>query len=183
MNCESAPCPREQLVPEGSPSAVGDGESLLRVIVREEWLNLAPDGTVVPSTAAFSQQELQRKHGKSVSVIRSITTEADTARHAKRVNKQPEWRTDPVIALAPVGAVRGIKSDERSREACVLADPDNDSDPPFLTHASIVRACPLPAENDRLSWHALRLELVSQFEDVRHLSGKAVNLAMGPGNS
>jgi hypothetical protein len=176
MNCDGKPCPREELVPSGAPSAVEDDEHILRVIVRAEWLNRTPDGTIIPNSAAFPQKELQRKQNRTVSVIRSIASFANTFSRAEQVNRQPEWTSDPVIAKASVSSIRALRSDATEREACVLADPDHTTDPPFLTHASVVRACPLPADGARIIWHDLRLELAAQFEEVIHLSGKAVEL-------
>jgi hypothetical protein len=176
MNCNSAPCRREQEAPNGAVSPLSDGESVIRFVRTSDWLVRDQSGKVSLTSSAFPQQELARKKGKTASVLREIAGPQEVKRRAKACNKVLEWRDDPVVAKSEVLPIRNILDAIGRREACVYADPITDDSGVCITHASVVRACPLPPDDKRLEWLKLRLKLAELFAEVYHCSGTVLVL-------
>lgn len=167
-----APCPDEDNPSEGAPGKVEDDELVIRVAAQRDWVIHEPDRTTL-STAAFPKSQLQGKAGASVSLMRPMTPAQDVLMRARAVTKAPEWAEDPVLGRALTVAIRGIVDANGRREFCVNADVVDDQLGRLVTHASLLRSCPVPDSSQRAEWQAVRLEVAQSF-DVRHCSGAAV---------
>jgi hypothetical protein len=177
---DDEPCPREREAPPPAPGPVESSEILVRFVVIREQLIVTDEGLPALTSAAFSQEELRGRGGKSVSVLRDEhTAPQETGRRAQAVNRESAWSSDPVLARGVVSFVRNIRDREGRREICVYADPTTDENDKFgacPSHASILRANPPPDRRQRLEWQMLRLKLAEQFTRIRHHSGADVRL-------
>lgn len=169
------PCPCEGDSPEGAPGPVEDDEAVIRFVPYWNWLLRNGAGDLVLDQAAFPQQELEGKLGKSVSVLRSMTDPPEIARRAIHRNREPKWADDPVAARGGVRPMRHLHDNAGRREICVNADPISDVLGHCPTHASILRATPPLDRDQRLHWAKLRLALASAFTDIAHVSGSLVS--------
>jgi hypothetical protein len=153
---------------------VEDDEAVVRFVPRRDWIVRSGTGRAELTVAAFPEQELEGRKGKSVSVLRSITEPGELARRAVGRNREPAWDSDPVIARGLVGPMRQLRDHAERREVCVNADPITDDFGICPTHASILRSDPPPDRSQRLQRAKLRLALTTSFADVSHLSGRAI---------
>ncbi len=154
------PCPDEGLVPEGAPSSVSDNENVIRLVPSRAWLIRDGRGRPALGPTAFPQDELRQRAGKTVSVLRGMTADAEIERRARALNSETTWADDPVVAIASVCTIREMTDSQDRRELCVNADPTtatNDKLGPCTTHASIVRSCPPLDPKQRVAWGRLRL--------------------------
>lgn len=167
------PCPDEDNPSQDAPGRVEDSELVLRVASQRDWVVHEPGRTTL-STAAFPKTQLQGKAGASVSLMRPMTPSHEVLKRAKAVTKSPEWADDPVLGRAPTGMIRGIVDADGRREFCVNADVVDDHLGRLVTHASLLRSCPVPDSSQRAEWQAVRLKIAQTFDDVRHCSGSAI---------
>ena len=164
------PCPCEEDVPDRAPSAVAGAEWVIRHVPVSQWL--LPNGRL--SAAAFPRDELRGIKGKSVSVLRGMTPPDEVTRRGAALNKEPAWASDPLIARAPVSALRQIVDREQRREICVNADPVETPLGFCPTHASVLRAFPPLDPRQLMEWATLREELADAFAEIAHASGQPV---------
>lgn len=164
------PCPCEEDVPNGAPGAVSDAECVIRHVPVSQWL--LPNGWL--SASAFPRDEVRGLKGKSVSVLRGMTPPDEVTRRGAALNKEPAWATDPVIARAPVLALRQIVDREQRREICVNADPVETPLGFCTTHASVLRAFPPLDPKQLMEWATLREKLADAFAGISHCSGKPI---------
>lgn len=162
-------------MPPKVPGRVQDSEVLIRVACQSDWL-VHELGRTTLSIAAFPKKHLQGQKGASVSLMRPATPPDEVLRRAEDVNREPKWSGDPVLGLCTAGAVRGVVDGDGRREFCVNADVVADKLGELVTHASLLRSCPVPDGKNRAEWNAVRLELAQRFDDVRHHSGTSVRL-------
>jgi hypothetical protein len=177
MSGDAEPCPGEQQVPAGAPSAVADSETVTRLVPSLGWIIRDGKGQAALGPVAFPKVDLSGKDARTISVLRDMTEPAETRRRAVCMNTELAWTEDPVIARAPVLQLRLVCDTQGRREACVFADPTTAETDKFgacPTHASILRACPPLDMKQRLEWNRLRLALAQTFAEVRHVSGQAV---------
>ncbi len=174
MSAAPEPCPCEGHAPDGAPGPVADDETVIRIVPLRGWLARGAAGQAELSVAAFPEQELEGKNGKSVSVLRPMTEPADLARRAAARNREDAWAGDPVVARGSAGSMRQLRDGAGRREICVNADPVTDALGPCSTHASILRSDPPPDRTRRLQRAKLRLALASVFVEVVHLSGHPI---------
>jgi len=174
MTTAAEPCPGEALAPRPAPSPVGDDETVIRFVPLRGWLAYDGSGHVELTSAAFPEQELEGRKGKSVSVLRHMTAPQEILRRAVARNREPAWANDPVVARGRVLSMRQLRDCAGRREICVNADPITDNLGQCPTHAGILRSDPLPDRSRRLERARLRLALASIFFDVAHLSGSPV---------
>lgn len=180
MTVPSEPCPCEHTAPDGAPGPVADAELVMRHIPVSLWLVWDQQGQPRLTPAAFPEDELRGRKGKSVSVLRGLAAPAEASRRGIALTKEPAWKDDPVAALARVDALRTLVDRQQRREICVNADPV-DTDLGFCAeHASILRASPPPDPSQRLEWMKLRLKLACRFASVSHGSGKPVQRILLP---
>ena len=161
-------------MPEDAPSRVADEEQVIRVVPHSTWLSRDGRGRTVLTTAAFPEDELAARKGKSVSVFRSMMDIVEVKERAGKLNKEAAWEGDPVVARSRVEDLRTVRDAAERREVCVNADPWKDEHDSCPTHASILRACPPLDTKQRLQWTKLRVAVAEQFKDVTHCSGKTV---------
>lgn len=166
------PCPNEDNPPAEAPGKVENTELVIRVAVQEDWV-LSDSGSLTLSTAAFTKNDLQGRKGASVSLIREMTSPAEVLRRARALTKEPRWVEDPILGRAVTDAIRRIVDDDGRREFCVNADIVDDDLGKLVTHASLLRSCPIPNSDERALWSAIRLLVAQTFNDVRHCSGRA----------
>lgn len=152
---------------------VQDSEVLIRVVCQSDWL-VHELGRTTLSIAAFPKKHLQGQKGASVSLMRPDTPPDEVFRRAEEINHEPKWSGDPVLGLCGAGTVRGVVDCDGRREFCVNADVVTDKLGELVTHASLLRSCPVPDGKDRAEWSAVRLELAQRFDEVRHHSGNPV---------
>jgi hypothetical protein len=175
----STACPCEGDIPDGAPGSVDDHEILLRGVPLYEQLVFTEEGKPTLGPTFFSQDELQGKSGKTVSILRDdLTPAVEVSRRCTALNKDELWQSDPVVARALTEALRRMVNSDNQREICVNADPttnDNDKLGACATHASIIRAIAESSKSvpPRLTWGVLRANLAARFSDLKHLSGKA----------
>lgn len=171
MNASPEPCPCEGNSPDGAPGPVRDEETVIRFVPLRGWVARSGTGRAELTVAAFPEQELEGRNGRSVSVLRTSTEPEDLARRAAARNREPAWAGDPVVARGPVGPMRQLRDGAKRREICVNADPVKDDLGHCATHASILRSDPPPDRTRRLQRAKLRLVLASVFIEIAHLSG------------
>jgi len=174
MSAPPEPCPCERNSPDGAPGPVADGETVIRFVPLQDWVARSGTGRAELTVAAFPEEELEGRKGKSVSVLRPMTGPAELVRRAVARNREAAWAGDPVVARGSVGPMRQLRDGEERREICVNADPITDELGHCPTHASILRSNPPPDRSQRLQRAKLRLALVSVFLDVAHLSGDPI---------
>jgi len=167
-------CPCESDSPPGAPGPVSHEESVIRFVPSKNWIVRGAAGQAELSVAAFPEQELEAKKGKSVSVLRCMTEAAELERRAVARNREPSWADDPVVARGTVATMRQLCDGMNRREICVNADPITDELGHCPTHASILRSNPPPDRSQRLQRAMLRLALASLFVEVAHLSGHPI---------
>ena len=170
---DTPPCPDEDNLPPKVPGRVQDEETLLRVACQRDWLVHEPGRTTL-SIAAFPKRHLQGQKGASVSLMRPATPTDEVLKRAKALNREPKWSDDPVLGRCKAGTVRGVVDCDGRREFCVNADVVTDALGELVTHASLLRSCPVPDGKDRAEWSAVRLQLAQEFDEVRHHSGTSV---------
>ena len=144
MSMDQDPCPCEQAAPDGAPGPVGDDETVIRHVPVAFWVTWDAKGRARLTQAAFPQDELRGRHGKSVSVLRGMTPPQEVAQRGASLNKEAAWVDDPVAAKARVGGLRHVLDKQQRRELCVNADPEESAIGFCPTHASVLRACPPP---------------------------------------
>lgn len=171
MSATPEPCPCEGNAPDGAPGPVADDETVIRIVPLRGWLARSGTGRAELTSAAFPEDELEGKKGKSASVLRPMTEPAELARRAAARNREEAWANDPVVARGLVRPMRQLRDGADRREICVNADPVTDALGPCSTHASILRSVPLPDRSKRLERAKLRLALASVFIEIAHLSG------------
>ncbi len=174
MSGNPEPCPCERDSPADAPGPVDDAEAVVRLVPVSAWIASNGRGGTVLTPMAFPQDELLGRKGKSVSVLRGMTAADEVERRGGKLNKEPAWAADPVIANASVLALRQLLDKEHRRELCVNADPVEDDCGPCPTHASVLRASPPLDKTQRVEWTRLRLELAARFVEVVHCSGRPV---------
>jgi hypothetical protein len=182
MICYDDACPREREAPSPAPGPVECDEIVVRFVLLQAQLIRNAEGQPVLTAAAFPKEELRGTRGKSVSVLREEhTAPLETARRAQAMNREQKWSSDPVLARGSVISLRSIRDTEGRREVCVNADPttdENDKWGPCPSHASILRADPPLDITQRLEWQMLRVKLAEQFNEIRHQSGREVDLTI-----
>jgi hypothetical protein len=172
-------CPDEANVPFGAPSAVDDGELVVRCVRQAGELVWNLQGFAELDIGAIRREDLEGKGTKSVSVLREPpTARSDIAKRAADHNLQPEWINDPVVARAHVIELRTLVDRYKApwRLVCVNADPTGGDDPlgPCPTHASIVRSRPQPGKEQRMDWLEARSKVAAAFKAIAHISGATV---------
>ncbi len=170
MSAAPEPCPCEGNAPDGAPGPVADDETVIRIVPLRGWLARSGTGRAELTSAAFPEDELEGKKGKSASVLRPMTAAAELAQRAAARNREEAWASDPVVARGLVGPMRQLCDGAARREICVNADPVTDALGSCSTHASILRSVPLPDRSKRLERAKLRLALASVFAEIAHLS-------------
>jgi hypothetical protein len=171
-------CPCEGQAPPPAPGPVANTETIIRFVSDATHICLESNGKWGMVPTAFSKEELAGKKNKSFSVLRDPhTAEAEITRRAKEKTLEPSWKADPVLARAPVLAVRELRDGGNRRIVCVNADPttaQTDTLGPCPTHASLLRAEPPLDAKQNMEWLTLRMALRSAFRDIKHASGKTV---------
>lgn len=172
---ERCPCEGEDDCPAGAPGKVEDGEVVIRFVPTRDDLEWNEDGEVFLRPTIFSHDELEKKRGKSASLLRGTLTEPEeVTRRARERGRNGNWPTDPVLARAVTSELRAYCDPTGRREACVHADPLKDQLGDCPTHALVRRADPPIDPAQRARKNAFREKLALTFSDIRHASNAAV---------
>lgn len=175
MTTEAAedPCPCEAVVPDNAPGLIDNAEHVLHVVVSDQWISW--DGGIPRlSVAALRNEDIDGKDNKSVSCVRDkyMPPEALLER-SKKLNRCPEWQTDPVVARASVLKLREIRN-ESWREVCVWADPTGEDDKAgaCAEHASVTRSRARPGKSGQLERNKRRSAIAETFSELSHVISK-----------
>lgn len=181
MSVSVDPCPCELDRIGDCISPVEDDEIVVKVVVLKDHLVVDSHGKVSLTYTAISKEDLAKKNGRngkprSVSTFRnSLTPPEELKRRASRLNKEPSWENNPILASAHTGSLRSITTKDSYREICVYAEPTGGDDPlgPCTSHAGIVRSFHPPDSKELLEWLVLRTQVASCFSEVLYCYSQA----------
>lgn len=131
---------------------------------------------------AFRREDILGKGRgeKSVSVIRENHLPMDECvRRAALL--ESKWSNDPVVGRVTALAVRALIDQNAPRLLCVYADPTGEEDRhgPLPSHAGIVRARPMPRDNNRMEILKVKVAIAEVFGILAHLSGRSASETIG----
>src|SRR5271157_4816032 len=101
------PCPGEFDSPSEGVSAVLDSESLIKVVEGRHLITEDEEGRLKLTSSAIRRDDIAGKGGRSVSTLREgLTPNDEVERRSKRINMEPAWADDPLLATAVTHELR-----------------------------------------------------------------------------